>query len=88
MGFSVALSLLKREEGPEGESRFAMLATLRDYALERLHAGGMLPTLRERHAHYYLSFAQEAAEYFEGDQQQLWLKRLDQAYENIRAAMA
>jgi predicted ATPase len=81
-------SLLKREVGLDGESRFTMLETLRDYSLERLGASGSLPTLRENHVRYYLGFAAEAGAQLDGEQELLWLKRLDREYENIRAAIA
>jgi predicted ATPase/DNA-binding XRE family transcriptional regulator len=80
-------SLLKREEGADGESSYSMLETLRDYALERLHTWGALSALRERHARYYLGIAQEASAKLDGEEQLTWLARLEQAYENIRAAI-
>lgn len=81
-------NLLKREIGIEGESRFMMLETLRDYSLEQLRASGRLAALREEHARYYLGLAEEAGAYLDSEEQLHWLKRLDHTYDNIRAAIA
>jgi predicted ATPase/DNA-binding XRE family transcriptional regulator len=47
-------SLLSAGATPEGDARFSMLETIREYALERLAASGEEAALRERHARYYL----------------------------------
>ena len=54
-------SLLRQVEGPEGEPRFGMLETIREYAAERFEAKGDAETLRRRHADYYLALAEQAA---------------------------
>jgi len=46
-------SLLRQSEEPDGEPRFWMLATIRDYALERLEEGGDGQAVRHRHARAY-----------------------------------
>jgi predicted ATPase len=46
-------SLLVREQGVNGQVRFRMLETVREYALERLYESGELDAVRERHARYY-----------------------------------
>jgi predicted ATPase len=53
-------SLLRQEEGFEGEPRFNMLETVREYGLERLAASGEEPTTRERHAGWMLALAEQA----------------------------
>jgi len=54
-------SLLRPEAGPDGETRFRMLETIREYAVERLVTSGEADTIRRRHAHYFMGLA-EAAE--------------------------
>jgi len=54
LGSLVDRSMLRRGEGPEGEPRFWMLETLREYALDRLEARGEAEPLRRRHAFYFL----------------------------------
>jgi predicted ATPase/transcriptional regulator with XRE-family HTH domain len=51
-------SLLRQEECDDGELRFVMLETIREYALERLVASGCEAAARELHAAYYLRLAE------------------------------
>jgi len=46
-------SLLQQDE-LAGQSRFAMLQTIREYALERLESSGEAPAIRQRQAEYFL----------------------------------
>ena len=48
-------SLLQRGEGINGEPRFTMLETIREYALERLLASGEADSVRRRHAQFFLA---------------------------------
>jgi predicted ATPase len=57
----VEQSLARRFDRPDGEPRFTMLETIREYALEELAASGESETIERRHAEYYLALA-EAAE--------------------------
>jgi predicted ATPase/transcriptional regulator with XRE-family HTH domain len=80
-------SLLQREEGIDGRSRFTMLETIREYALERLELSGEAVVLRRRHAEHYLAWAKAA------ESDLYWpmeAKRLDQLaaeYNNLRAVL-
>jgi len=47
-------SLLRQEEGPEGEPRFVMLETIHEYATEKLKEGGEYQELRASHAAYFV----------------------------------
>lgn len=80
-------SLLCRRKGARGEARFAMLETVREYALERLRASAEEDTFRRAHAEYYLALAEEAAPELRGSRQVAWAKRLDTEQDNLRAAM-
>src|SRR5205807_2244105 len=81
-------SLLQQAEQDDGEPRFMMLETIREYGLERLNANGEKEAIREAHAEYYLAFAQRAEPELAGSQQAVWLERLDQEYDNLRAALS
>jgi predicted ATPase/transcriptional regulator with XRE-family HTH domain len=79
--------LLRAEEGPEGEPRFAMLETVREYARERLAQHGELEARRREHAAYYLALAEQAQPEVEGPEQVAWLQRLEAEHNNLRAAL-
>ncbi|MDQ5851614.1 MAG: tetratricopeptide repeat protein, partial [Chloroflexota bacterium] len=50
-------SLVRQQEGTEGEPRFTLLETIREYALEQLAASGEAEALRRQHARYYVTWA-------------------------------
>ena len=80
-------SLLQHMEQRQGEPRLRMLETLREYGIEALEASGEMEATRQAHAHYYLLLAEEAEPELAGPQQAEWLERLEQAYDNLRAAL-
>jgi predicted ATPase len=81
-------SLVRQEEGSDGEPRFRRLETIRAYALERLAAHGEAEALRERHLAYYLALAEAAEPHLRGAEQIVWADRLEQEHDNFRAALA
>jgi predicted ATPase/transcriptional regulator with XRE-family HTH domain/TolA-binding protein len=80
-------SLLGQEPGSDGERRFRMLETIREYALERLAEGGEAGILRRRHAEYYLALAEAAAPQLRGPEGRAWIAQLEAAHDNLRAAL-
>ncbi len=80
-------SLVRQEEGVEEEPRFSMLALIHDYSLERLQESGGEEELRRLHAEYYLAFAEVADLKLRGGEQLIWLDRLEQEHDNLRAAL-
>jgi predicted ATPase/class 3 adenylate cyclase/DNA-binding CsgD family transcriptional regulator len=83
----LAQSLLRRVEGPDGEPRFTMLETIREYGLESLALTGELEALRRWHAEYFLSLAETAELGMRGADQAAWLLRLQADQDNLRAAL-
>jgi predicted ATPase/class 3 adenylate cyclase len=79
--------LLSVEQRVVQEPRFAMLETIREYALGRLEAFGETEVARRAHAAYFLQLAEEAEAGMEGPQQAVLLERLEQEHDNLRAAM-
>ena len=71
-----------------GEPRFAMLETIREYALERLAESGEAEAIRKQHARFFLALAEEAEPKLYGAEQAAWLDRLEMEYNNLRAALA
>ena len=80
-------SLLRTEPMSDGEPRFGMLETMREYALERLAERGDGEAVRRRHADFYLRLAEEAEPALLGPGQLRWARKLDSERENLRAAL-
>ena len=80
-------SLLIRRQSPGGDVTYGLLEIVREYAETRLEADDDAGTIRHRHAAYYLSIAEEAATHLQTKDTGLWIKRLDEEYENIRLAL-
>ena len=80
-------SLLRQAVGVEGDRRFLLLETIREYALERLEHSGEAEASRRAHAAYYLALAEQAEPALGGPQQVVWLDRLEIEHDNFRAAL-
>ncbi len=80
-------SLLQREEMFEEEPRFTMLELIREYAEEKLDESGRSAKIRERHANFFLTLAEEARPMLRGSEQGVWLERLEKEHNNLRAAL-
>jgi predicted ATPase/class 3 adenylate cyclase/DNA-binding CsgD family transcriptional regulator len=80
-------SLLQQIEQEGGVPRLAILATVREFALEALVASGWMKVTLQAHAEYYLKFAEEVEPKLLSGDQQRWVGLLDQEYENLRAAL-
>jgi predicted ATPase/class 3 adenylate cyclase len=84
----VQKSLVLQRPDAAGMARFWMLATLREYAHEALSEMGELAEQEARHAAYVLRLAEEAEGSLLGHGQVMWLARLGQEVDNIRAAVS
>ena len=71
----------------EGEPRFGMLETMREYALERLAERGDGEAVRGRHSGFYLRLAEDAEPALFGPEQMRWARKLDSERDNLRAAL-
>jgi predicted ATPase/class 3 adenylate cyclase len=80
-------SLAKVEETAEGEPRFRLLDTIRDYAAERLEVDGEVELIRDRHRAWYVALVDEAAGQLSGIDQRRWLDRLELEHDDIRAVL-
>jgi predicted ATPase/DNA-binding CsgD family transcriptional regulator len=81
-------SLLRQEEGTDGEPRYQMLETVREYGLERLIESGEATAIRTRHAAWCLALAEQAERGFFGADPVSWLDRFEAERDNLRAALA
>jgi hypothetical protein len=71
-----------------GELRFAMLETIREYAMERLEAGGEEIEARRAHAAWFRGLAEDAEPGLRGPRQQHWRDLLEADLDNFRVALA
>jgi predicted ATPase/DNA-binding CsgD family transcriptional regulator len=101
LGRLVDQSLLRVGSDSEGEPRFGLLETIREFALERLDPDEA-EAVRRRHAEYFAAFAETAASELggyghrplppgermaiEGVDQARWLDRVSRDIDNLRAA--
>jgi predicted ATPase/serine/threonine protein kinase len=85
MASMVDKSLAQQVEQVDAETRFLMLNTIREYALERLGASDDEAAARRAHAAYYLVLAEEGAEDVVAHPE--WLDRFDVEHDNFRLAL-
>jgi len=85
---SLVDSSLIRPQTRRGEPRFALLETIRQYALERLRGGGDWGPAHDRHAAYFLALAEPADADLAGTGQLAWLDRLETEHDNLWAALS
>ena len=79
-------SLLFQIEQEARNPRFVMLETIREYGLECLAANEEVIATRYSHATYYLALAEKADSHLPTIKQLMWLQRLEQECDNLRAA--
>lgn len=80
-------SLVRQVEGTDGDPRYMILETIREYALERLAASGEIAVVQRRHAAYCLALAEEAEPWLMSGGRGAWLRRLEVEHDNLRAAL-
>jgi predicted ATPase/DNA-binding CsgD family transcriptional regulator len=70
-------SLVRSVEDVCGETRFMLLETIREYALDCLEKQDELADVRRLHALFYLHIAEEIEPYLQGREQKIALQKLD-----------
>jgi predicted ATPase/DNA-binding CsgD family transcriptional regulator len=78
-------SLVMMEEREE-QACYRLLETVRQYAWEKLAGTGEDAHLRDQHLAYFLTLVRAAEPRFSGAEQSRWIRRLEQAYANLRVA--
>ena len=81
-------SSLVRAETRDGEPRFGLLETIREYALERLRDSADWEEAHDRHAAYFRALAEPTAAELQGPGQLAWLGRLETEHDNLGAALS
>jgi predicted ATPase/DNA-binding XRE family transcriptional regulator len=85
---AIADQSLLSVEDVDGEPRFRMLETIRDYALEQLEAAGETEQMQRRHAEVLLQLAEEAADEQPVPENHVWFVQMEREFDNLQAALA
>jgi tetratricopeptide (TPR) repeat protein len=80
-------SLVRSVPESMDDPRFAMLITIREYALDRLAEMSEPERTPQRHAEHFTALAEEAREHLTGPDSRTWLDRLEKDHDNFRAAI-
>ena len=80
-------NLIQRMDPLDSETRFTMLETIREYALERLVSSGEESPTRRAHAAYCLVLSEEGNPELNASERALWLARCDLEIDNFRSAL-
>src|SRR5437899_6973438 len=87
MASMVDKSLVQQVEPAKGESRFVMLETIREYALEKLETSGEEALTKRAHAAYCLVLAEEQVTAQSGAEGAEWLERFAFEHDNFRVGL-
>ena len=88
LGALVDKSLVVAWGTTSGALRYRMLEPVRQYAQELLEQGGQAEEVRDRHGAYFLALAEEAEPKLTGEQQTVWVERLEAEHDNLREALS
>ena len=80
-------SLVKQAEAVDGEMRFGMLETIREYALERLNDSGEGDRVRQAHAQFFLELVEQTLPFQFNHLPDTWKIRLATEHANQRGAL-
>ena len=72
----------------DGNARYRMLETIRDYAAEKLADSGERAATAARHCEHFFALAKQARDGLQGPHQGEWLDRLETEQDNLRAALS
>jgi predicted ATPase/DNA-binding SARP family transcriptional activator len=81
-------NLLRKEEDPEGETRFRMLQTIREFGWERLVEASDEERFRDHHLAFFVAMAEGAEPALYTRERVAWWDRLEVEHDNLRAALA
>ncbi|MCA1722672.1 MAG: tetratricopeptide repeat protein [Thermomicrobia bacterium] len=71
----------------DGEPRYGMLETVREYASGELAGSDEMEAIRNRHLRYFLDLVERADAHLVGPDEGRWLGRLEAEHPNLRAAL-
>jgi non-specific serine/threonine protein kinase len=80
-------SLVIYEEECAGPGRYRMLATVRQYAAEKLQDSREEADIRTQHTLFFLAFAEHAEPGLLRSDQSYWIERVEKEHDNLRVAL-
>lgn len=80
-------SLLQSSPAETSEMRYTMLATIREFARDRLRTTGEEARIRNDHLKYFLELTKGANQELRGPNHLVWLRRLGAVIDNLRTAL-
>jgi non-specific serine/threonine protein kinase len=80
-------SLVRQHEQPGGSARFGMLETIREFAFEQMCERGDSPAVQQRHAAYYVAFAEAERPRQATRERRASMERLETEHPNLRTAL-
>jgi predicted ATPase/DNA-binding winged helix-turn-helix (wHTH) protein len=80
-------NLIQRVDPLDSETRFTILQTIREFALERLVSSGEDSATRRAHAAYCLVLSEEGNPELSALERDLWVARCDLEIDNFRSAL-
>lgn len=84
----IGKSLVRAKTLADGDQRFFLLETLREFALEQLQVHGEEEAARQRHYKIYLQRFRTVDSHLRGPAVTLWFARLQPEQDNLRSAIA
>ncbi len=89
--FDLLTSLIDKSlavvEQNDGDSRYRLLETVRQYAREKLLESGAGEAVRQRHRNFFLALAETSELKLLGAEQGDWLRLLEEEHDNLRSAL-
>ena len=82
-----SLVIVEPADAEVSETRYRLLETIRQYALEKLVGIGEASFIRDEHLEFFIKLAEEAEPKTFSGEAGVWFRRLDKELDNIRAAM-
>ncbi len=83
----IGKSLVRAETMADGEQRFFLLETIREFALEQLRAHGQEEAVRQWHYQIYLQRFRTIDSHLRGPDAPVWFTRLQPEYDHLRTAV-
>jgi predicted ATPase len=83
----VANSLVRRTDNPAGDSRYAVLETVREFGCECLEMSEEALTIHRRHAAYFLALAERVEAKLNTVERETWLDLLESEQGNLHGVL-